>query len=699
MAKEFIKKEKMVGWYDPGQLADTGKKTVISTIIGEYADPRAGAADPTHGKFFDYSTQIRLTTEAEKKADDDEKKLHDDFRNIEGTSRDGIWIDYVADVGDGWNSTYAVAYNLAMQNLPAKLKIEPEDPKKKTDPPEYEDFGETPRGELLVFGGDGVYPTASTTEYETRLVSPYEIAFRSGSAEGAEGENTGSQAVDLKKNPQVFSLPGNHDWYDSLIAFKKIFCSEVFNRRMFGGWRTRQRRSYFALKLPQDWWLLGVDLQLAHSIDLGQLEYLSSVADEMNEKSKVILCVPEPYWIKAVKYDKYNLDTVEQKERSIQKLEEFLEKRGARVKAYIAGDLHHYRRLDNVHGDQKITAGGGGAFLHPTHDFEFWTPETVGKGLEELKENSRKAVEKETDEATKEELKKNADRYAGYTVENHPYFLLEKSYPEQSVSKNLDWKNLCFILNNWKFGIVMFFLYPIVAYLLHGDIPARNIKPEWISFTGLFDPSFLKTAWWTTADGFIDNPLLLMVVLILIAALIFFTDSNAPLYKCVAGGLHGIAHLTAIFFLGWASFLISVCINGIYYLNDTGAGQCIKTGIFGKCIANETYRNIAWFVSVLTVPAIGGFIIGSFIMGIYLFISLHIFGRHDNEAFSALKIEDYKNFLRMHIDKNGAMTVYPYKIEKVSKEWKEEKRGGQIFASPGDNLSKAELIEKPVKIG
>ena len=73
---------------------------------------------------------------------------------------------------------------------------------------------------------------------------------------------------------ETIALPGNHDWYDSLVAFQKLFFTHIFNGRTFaGGWRTRQKRSYFALKLPHKWWLVGVDLQLSHNIDVPQLRY------------------------------------------------------------------------------------------------------------------------------------------------------------------------------------------------------------------------------------------------------------------------------------------------------------------------------------------------------------------------------------------------------------------------------------------
>ena len=88
-------------------------------------------------------------------------------------------------------------------------------------------------------------------------------------------------------------------------------------------------------------------------------------------------------------------------------------------------------------------------------------------------------------------------------------------------------------------------------------------------------------------------------------------------------------------------------------------------------------------------------------MGLYLFISLHFFGRHDNEAFSALKIEDYKSFLRLHIDKNGELTIYPIKIEKVPRDddWVEKKENNEVaYFEPKEEI-KQELIEKIAPIG
>ena len=94
-----------------------------------------------------------------------------------------------------------------------------------------------------------------------------------------------------------------------------------------------------------------------------------------------------------------------------------------------------------------------------------------------------------------------------------------------------------------------------------------------------------------------------------------------------------------------------------------------------------------------------GWITGSTIMGIYLFISQFFFGRHNDEAFSALKIQDYKNFLRLHINSDGILTIFPVKIEKCPRKWRDrtslEKNKIKSFIVPEDG-SGAELIEKPI---
>ena len=78
----------MVGWFDPGQLVRTGVDVVISAIFARNSDRRV------------------LDALSHPKADP-----------ADYSSRAELWLDYVADTGDGWNSTYAVAHSLAQPVL------------------------------------------------------------------------------------------------------------------------------------------------------------------------------------------------------------------------------------------------------------------------------------------------------------------------------------------------------------------------------------------------------------------------------------------------------------------------------------------------------------------------------------------------------------------------------------------------------
>jgi len=59
----------------------------------------------------------------------------------------------VADLGDGFNATYSVAYLLAQPQLEAGGRV-------------------LPRGQVLLMGGDQVYPVANGDGYENRFWVP-----------------------------------------------------------------------------------------------------------------------------------------------------------------------------------------------------------------------------------------------------------------------------------------------------------------------------------------------------------------------------------------------------------------------------------------------------------------------------------------------------------------------------------------------
>ena len=52
-------------------------------------------------------------------------------------------------------------------------------------------------------------------------------------------------------------------------------------------------------------------------------------------------------------------------------------------------------------------------------------------------------------------------------------------------------------------------------------------------------------------------------------------------------------------------------------------------------------------------------------VGLYLFFSLSLFGRHLNESFSTPRIEDWKGFLRIRISPDGALEGFFFGIDRV----------------------------------
>ena len=214
-----------------------------------------------------------------------------------------------------------------------------------------------PRGRALVMGGDEVYPVPTREEYENRFRGPYAAACPTSAAPA----------------PDLLAIPGNHDWYDGLTDFLRIFCA----KREIGAWQTRQSRSYFAIQLPHRWWLLAIDIQLDTYIDDPQMAYFKRIA--LTQGDRVILVTGKPSWIKV----KPNYDPDSHKN-----LQYFTEKvvheAGAEVRVTLTGDLHHYCRYRSEDGRHDlITAGGGGAYLFPTHTMppDIELPDEHGKQL------------------------------------------------------------------------------------------------------------------------------------------------------------------------------------------------------------------------------------------------------------------------------------------------------------------------------
>ena len=72
-------------------------------------------------------------------------------------------------------------------------------------------------------------------------------------------------------------------------------------------------------------------------------------------------------------------------------------------------------------------------------------------------------------------------------------------------------------------------------------------------------------------------------------------------------------------------------------------------------------------------------------MGVYLLVSVNGLGAHMNEAAISLALPDWKNFLRLRIDPDGTLTLYPVGIARVPRRWKPTGAGPHAAAYAPDD--------------
>jgi hypothetical protein len=347
------------------------------------------------------------------------------------------------------------------------------------------------------------------------------------------------------------------------------------------------------------------------------------VAEAMLPEDRVILCHAEPTWITSAVYEKWD---PEASERNLVYLEDKV--LGRRVRVFIAGDLHHYRRHEAEDGTQKITCGGGGAFLHPTH----------GPKVDEIPE-------------------RGLDGRVRRTFRLVP----ESCYPSQRCSWWLTWRNLAFPVLNPQLAAFTAVIYVLLGWAVVGPIAGFGELP------------FADAARRVGAE--LSHRVGMSLVLGgLVAAVVLFTDTHSKAQRIVGGGLHGLAHLGAIFVSGWA----------------------------GARILEAWWPGAHGWIGVLAGLAVGGAVLAPVILGLYLLVSLNLLRRHGNEAFSALRIQDWKSFLRLHIDEQGRLTIYPVGIKRVPRRWQKAGDPGGLDTSellPDDRRwTPPALIEEPIPI-
>lgn len=571
--KFTLTREARVSWFDLRQLWATALKTVSATVVGSMSGRREimAALEGYVGRPY---------------------PLHE---------TDDLWLDYVSDCGDGWNASFSVAWLLGRDALVVKAvaadgsgrateqPIPPTCTAELSLQPEADELL-LHHGNPLILGGDQVYPTASIETYQNRFVDPLTCA--------RNWQDGGGR--------RVFAIPGNHDWYDGLTTFIRLFCQDREGRRWFGAWQTRQRRSYFALRLPHRWWLWGVDMALEDDLDPPQLEYFREQARGLGAGDQVVLVTPTPAWLKggARRDGAEAADAV-----SATKLDmmiELITRSGAALPLVLTGDNHYYAHHagSTPDGDQRhlVVCGGGGAF---------------GLGTAEVPESLV---------------------FRGVTMRETAVF------PSRAESNRLRWGVLRFPFINIAFSAALAAVQLVLFWLFDAD--ARQASAAgWLAIAGASGSlgDFLVYA----GKLLFYKPSTVIWTGLIVLSFAAFGKTGAKADRsgslaAMVGTVHGLLQIATVLSLTW--------------LVATAFDSAIPSWTI---LAN-------WGAIALIVPASG--LACGLLFGVYLAVSHRLFGMHGQEVFSAQGLEDHKAFLRMHVDASG-LTVYPIGLRRVARDW------------------------------
>ena len=257
----------------------------------------------------------------------------------------------------------------------------------------------------------------------------------------------------------------------------------------------------------------------------------------------------------------------------------------------------------------------------------------------------------------------------------------EATFPDKSTSDGLRWGGLLFPFKNRWVSLLIGGLYLLFTWLLQsaGKVGDNTSFMKDISeLDGLWN--MLEVFFSTIAF----SPINIVFVFGLIGGLYAFCKAKSWYGRLLLGVGHAILHLLLNLLLIW-------CFS------------VVNPRLFDVDI--DTPEN---FALVIIEMLIFGSLLGGMLMGLYLLIA-NLIGRvttaggiHTNELFSSMRIEDYKSFLRLHINKDGKLTIYPIGVDKVCKRWefkyKKEAPGNSWFEPKDGYKPKPKLLEKPIEI-
>ena len=236
------------------------------------------------------------------------------------------------------------------------------------------------------------------------------------------------------------------------------------------------------------------------------------------------------------------------------------------------------------------------------------------------------------------------------------------------------------IFTEGQLGLFVGVIYGVLAILLANGIKDLNTDLAGNLASGRSASNLFRDGlnfWWVA------------IVVVLIIALWKFaklprsrTGPLRPLSKGAKGFLFGFAHALAHVL---AATTLAIGFLLLFYELDPGLA--------------ETGLKIGWISALAT--AVAGYVVGLSIFGLYLLLAnLEDPRQHATEIFGGLASTDWKNFLRLRLDTDEKLTIFPIGVPK-SPTWELKPEGTDYepwFTPENGQSVDYALLEAPIEI-
>jgi len=735
---------RMVRWYDPRLLVRIGIRTIVSSVFGQYADQRLIQAATDES---DKETLLQ-------RYDFCDCDAHEPLRQIEVDQHGAFWIDYIADTGDGFEPTYTMAYLLAKDTLAVGSSVPlthgsilimggdqcypqatREEYKHRLQLPYGWAFNvATPERKLFAIPGNHDW-------YDGLQAFDSLFCSSRDKLSNAKGNVIGGWQCMQHRSYWALRLP--HKWW---VWGADIQFSKYLDNAQVNYFETMAAEmgpdDKLIICLAEPAWMIA-DLQ-----GVDEEENFFKITTIARKHGARICAVIAGDWHHYARYYAPELGV------------HFFTAGGGgsflhpthvlKNEISVTWPERTTRRLrDENPVDASITEG----WAPQSYDVRLKRPkkgqgrveETVGEVVEEVVREAKEAVSEARDAVRETKEGKPPAGPRGKRRLSVPLkYRAPKCYPSRGRSWLLSLRNLLFPIFNFPFAIGIGLIYWLVTWQFHSVARQFDISAGKIDKVGLDVPIASLVGWMpvyvlqaTLSMSFAFMLLGLYGVLVAYADAVEKPALRRYFVKFTVGTAHFAAHTFAMF----SMFLVFLAVNNALapkltaeignlmrsserqpevvreivketleplskkrHAERKATGERVPPPTPGP-IANaepDTVRELVGLFYPLQMT-IAGALVGGFIWGFYWTITGLLGRMHAEDAFAALRIKDYRNFLRMKFEPDQ-VTIYPIGVDRIPRrtDWmtapSDRPFDGQNAALIPVKPIPVHLIEEPIVI-